>query len=147
MEKQCSFPREKMKILLLEGIHQACVDRLSQAGYQADLRKSALNEDELIEAISSVHVLGIRSKTQVTKRVLEAAESLLAVGCFCIGTDQVDLNSAASSGVPVFNAPFSNTRSVAELTVAEMVMLARRAAHKSQLLHRGQWEKLSLIHI
>jgi D-3-phosphoglycerate dehydrogenase len=141
MEKQYSFPREKMKILLLEGVHQACVERLAQAGYQPELLKNALSESELLKVISGVHVLGIRSKTQVTKKVLDAAESLLAIGCFCIGTDQVDLPAAASQGVPVYNAPFSNTRSVAELTIAEMVMLARRAAHKSQLLHRGVWEK------
>lgn len=141
MEKQYSFPREKMKILLLEGVHQACVERLIQAGYQPELLKNALSESELLKVISGVHVLGIRSKTQVTKKVLEAAESLLAIGCFCIGTDQVDLSEAAVHGVPVYNAPFSNTRSVAELTMAEMVMLARRAAHKSQLLHRGVWEK------
>lgn len=130
-----------MKILLLEGVHAACVDRLKEAGYQAELLKNALSEDELVGRIPGVHILGIRSKTQVTKRVLEAADDLLSIGCFCIGTDQVDLKSAASHGVPVFNAPFSNTRSVAELTLAEMVMLARRAAHKSQLLHRGVWEK------
>lgn len=130
-----------MKIVLLEGVHQACVDRLVQGGYQPELRKNALSEEELLNMIGGVHVLGIRSKTQVTKRVLDAAESLLAVGCFCIGTDQVDLEQAALHGVPVFNAPFSNTRSVAELAMAEMVMLARRAAHKSQLLHRGVWEK------
>jgi D-3-phosphoglycerate dehydrogenase len=141
MEKQYSFPREKMKILLLEGVHQACVERLTQAGYQPELLKNALSESELLKVISGVHVLGIRSKTQVTKKVLEAAESLLAIGCFCIGTDQVDLAEAALQGVPVYNAPFSNTRSVAELAMAEMVMLARRAAHKSQLLHRGVWEK------
>ena len=141
MKQQYSFPREKMKILLLEGIHQACVERFAQAGYQADLRKQALSEDELCEVISSVHVLGIRSKTEVTPRVLAHAKNLLAVGCFCIGTDQVALDEAARVGVPVFNAPFSNTRSVAELTVAEIVMLARKAAHKSQLLHAGVWEK------
>lgn len=141
MEKRYSFPREKMKIVLLEGVHQACVERLTQAGYQPELRKNALSEEELLSIIGGVHVLGIRSKTQVTKRVLDAAESLLAIGCFCIGTDQVDLDQAAVHGVPVFNAPFSNTRSVAELAMAEMVMLARRAAHKSQLLHRGVWEK------
>lgn len=141
MQKQYSFPREKMKILLLEGVHQACIDRLVQAGYQPELLKNALGEEELCRRIQGVHVLGIRSKTQVTKAVLQAAESLLAIGCFCIGTDQVDLTAAALHGVPVFNAPFSNTRSVAELTLAEMVMLARRAAHKSQLLHRGVWEK------
>ena len=141
MDKQYSFPREKMKILLLEGVHQACVERLTHAGYQPELVKNALSEAELLKSISGVHVLGIRSKTQVTKKVLAAAESLLAIGCFCIGTDQVDLSEAALHGVPVYNAPFSNTRSVAELTIAEMVMLARRAAHKSQLLHRGVWEK------
>ncbi len=141
MEKRYSFPREKMKILLLEGVHQACIDRFSQAGYQPELRKSAVSEEELLRVISGVHVLGIRSKTQVTKKVLDAAESLLAVGCFCIGTDQVDLSAAAVRGIPVYNAPFSNTRSVAELAMAEMVMLARRAAHKSQLLHQGVWEK------
>ena len=141
MEKRYSFPREKMKILLLEGVHQACTDRFSQAGYQPELVKSALTEEELLKVVPGVHVLGIRSKTQVSKKVLDAAESLLAIGCFCIGTDQVDLSAAAARGVPVYNAPFSNTRSVAELAMAEMVMLARRAAHKSQLLHRGVWEK------
>ena len=141
MEKRYSFPREKMKILLLEGVHQACTDRFSQAGYQPELLKSALTEEELLKVVPGVHVLGIRSKTQVSKKVLDAAESLLAIGCFCIGTDQVDLSAAAARGVPVYNAPFSNTRSVAELAMAEMVMLARRAAHKSQLLHRGVWEK------
>ena len=113
MEKRYSFPREKMKIVLLEGVHQACVERLTQAGYQPELRKNALSEDELLAIIPGVHVLGIRSKTQVTKKVLQAADSLLAIGCFCIGTDQVDLDQAAVHGVPVFNAPFSNTRSVA----------------------------------
>ena len=141
MEKQYSFPREKMKILLLEGIHPACVERLTQAGYRPESLKGALSEQELCDAIAGVHLLGIRSKTQVTERVLEKAKSLLAVGCFCIGTDQVALSAAACHGVAVFNAPFSNTRSVAELAIAEVVMLARRASHKSQLLHRGVWEK------
>jgi D-3-phosphoglycerate dehydrogenase len=139
--KQYSFPREKMKILLLEGIHPGCHDRLAQAGYQAEVRKGALSEAELCEVIPSIHLLGIRSKTQVSARVLKAGKNLLSVGCFCIGTDQVDLEVAAREGVPVFNAPFSNTRSVAELTLAEVVMLARQAAHKSQLMHRGVWEK------
>jgi D-3-phosphoglycerate dehydrogenase len=141
MAKQFSFPPEKMKVLLLEGVHPAAVERLAQAGYKAEVIKHALSEPELAEAVRSVHILGIRSKTTVTAKVLSQARNLLAVGCFCIGTDQVDLDEAARCGVPVFNAPFSNTRSVAELTIAEMVMLARRAAHKSQLLHRGVWEK------
>jgi D-3-phosphoglycerate dehydrogenase len=141
MKQVPSFPREKIKILLLEGIHQACVERFAQAGYHAESLKPALSEEELCQAIPTVHILGIRSKTQVTPRVLARAKNLLSVGCFCIGTDQVALEEAAVGGVPVFNAPFSNTRSVAELTVAEVVMLARRAAHKSQLLHAGVWEK------
>jgi D-3-phosphoglycerate dehydrogenase len=141
MQKQYSFPPQKMKILLLEGIHPACVERFAQSGYQAELHAAALSEDELCEKIASVHLLGIRSKTQVTERVLQRGRNLLSIGCFCIGTDQVDLAAASSLGVPVFNAPFSNTRSVAELTLAEMIMLARRAAHKSQLMHKGVWEK------
>jgi D-3-phosphoglycerate dehydrogenase len=141
MKKRFSFPPEKLKILLLEGVHPAAGDRLAQAGYKAEFIKQAYSEEELCDAISSVHILGIRSKTAVTKRVLENAKHLLAVGCFCIGTDQVDLDQAARQGIPVFNAPFSNTRSVAELALAEVVMLARRAAHKSQLLHTGVWEK------
>lgn len=141
MTKKFSFPPEKLKILLLEGVHPVAGERLAQAGYRAEFIKSAYSEQELYEAIDSVHILGIRSKTNVTKRVLERAKHLLAIGCFCIGTDQVDLDTAARVGVPVFNAPFSNTRSVAELTLAELVMLARRAAHKSQLLHAGVWEK------
>lgn len=141
MKKQFSYPPEKMKVLFLESIHPAAVERLSQSGYRAESVKQAYSEEELCEAISSVHVLGIRSKTNVTKKVLERAKNLLAIGCFCIGTDQVDLDEAAKRGIPVFNAPFSNTRSVAELALAEIVMLARRAAHKSQLLHAGVWEK------
>ena len=141
MTKQFSFPREKLKILLLEGVHPICVEKFAQAGYTADLVRNAYDEEELCRAIGPIHILGIRSKTSVTKKVLEQAKHLLAVGCFCIGTDQVDLDEAARRGVPVFNAPFSNTRSVAELTIAEVVMLARRAAHKSQLLHSGVWEK------
>jgi D-3-phosphoglycerate dehydrogenase len=141
MAKQFSFPREKLKILLVEGVHPVCVEKFSQAGYNAELIKQAYSEEELCRAIGSVHILGIRSKTNVTKKVLEHAKHLLAIGCFCIGTDQVDLDEAARRGIPVFNAPFSNTRSVAELTIAEVVMLARRAAHKSHLLHTGIWEK------
>lgn len=141
MAKKFSFPREKLKILLLEGVHPAAGERLAQAGYNAEFVKHAYSEDDLRKAINSVHVLGIRSKTTVTESVLEHAKNLLAIGCFCIGTDQVALDEAARRGVPVFNAPFSNTRSVAELTIAEIVMLARRAAHKSQLLHAGVWEK------
>jgi D-3-phosphoglycerate dehydrogenase len=141
MKKQFSFPPEKMKVLFLEGVHPAAAERMQQSGYRAEMVKPAYSEDELCKAIASTHVLGIRSKTCVTKKVLEQAKNLLAVGCFCIGTDQVELDEARQRGIPVFNAPFSNTRSVAELAIAEMIMLARQAAHKSQLLHAGVWEK------
>ena len=141
MNKQFSYPPDKMKVLFLEAIHPAAAERMAQNGYRAEMVKPAYSEEELIESISSVHILGIRSKTSVSKRVLEHAKNLMAIGCFCIGTDQVDLDEAARRGVPVFNAPFSNTRSVAELALAEIVMLARKAAHKSQLLHAGIWEK------
>ena len=144
MKDDCSFPREKIKILLLEGIHQVCAERFSQAGYTAELQSAAMKEEELIEAISGVHILGIRSKSVVTPRVLAHAKNLLAIGCFCIGTDQVALEDSAQNGVPVFNAPFSNTRSVAELAIAEVIMLARKAAYKSQLLHGGTWDKSAL---
>lgn len=140
-EKKFSFPKEKIKILLLEGIHPAARDIFEDAGYTVEMTQSAMPEAELEKIIPGVHLLGIRSKTQITARVLESARHLLAVGCFCIGTNQVDLETAAERGIAVFNAPFSNTRSVAELTLAEIVMLARRASHKSQLMHAGTWEK------
>jgi D-3-phosphoglycerate dehydrogenase len=141
MIRKFSFPPEKMKVLFLEGVHPAAAERMQHSGYRAEMVKPAYSEEELCKAIASVHVLGIRSKTCVTKKVLDNAKQLLAIGCFCIGTDQVDLDEARRRGVPVFNAPFSNTRSVAELAIAEMIMLARQAAHKSQLLHSGVWEK------
>lgn len=141
MTEKHSFPKEKIKILLLEGIHPSAVQHFEQHGYQAELQSSALSESELIDALADVHLLGIRSKTQVTAKALTAAPRLLALGCFCIGTNQVDLEAAAQQGVPVFNAPFSNTRSVAELTLANVVMLSRRAAHRSMLLHQGEWNK------
>lgn len=139
--QECSFPRKKINILLLEGIHDACVENFAQAGYSATRIDTAMSEQELLEAIGSAHILGIRSKTTVTSKVLAEAKNLLAIGCFCIGTDQVALEVSADRGIPVFNAPFSNTRSVAELTIAEIVMLARKAAHKSKLLHEGKWDK------
>lgn len=139
--KEYSYPPEKVKILLLEGVSREAVDRFESAGYSVEALSRALAPEELAERIGEVHVLGIRSKTEVRAEVLQHAKSLLAIGCFCIGTNQVDLNAAALRGIPVFNAPFSNTRSVAELAVAEIIILARRASHKSDLLHRGVWEK------
>jgi D-3-phosphoglycerate dehydrogenase / 2-oxoglutarate reductase len=136
-----SYPKEKMKILLLEGVHDVAVSRFADAGYSVETHAQAFSEEELLQVIPKVHVLGIRSKTEVTERVLARAKHLLSIGCFCIGTNQVSLGTAEQLGVSVFNAPFSNTRSVAELAMAEMVMLARRASHKSMLLHDGIWEK------
>ncbi len=141
MTKQYSFPKDKVRILLLEGIHPAAVDIFREAGYEARVVKPAMSDEELLAVIEPIHVLGIRSRTQIRQPVFGASRRLLAVGCFCIGTDQVDLDAAASKGVPVFNAPFSNTRSVAELTLAEVVMLSRKAAHRSMELHSGRWEK------
>lgn len=136
-----SFPREKLQILFLEGIDPIVRHEFEARGYQAEILSDAMSEDELLERIGELHVLGIRSKTQISARVLEASRHLLALGCFCIGTNQVDLQAAARHGVAVFNAPFSNTRSVAELTVAEMVMLARKTFQRSSELHAGEWQK------
>lgn len=141
MDKKFSFPKQKMRILLLEGIHPVAADVFREAGYSAEIVQTALSEDELVRELPSIHVLGIRSKTELTARALDAGKHLLTAGCFCIGTNQVNLATAATGGIPIFNAPFSNTRSVAELVIAEIIMLARKAAHKSQLLHSGQWEK------
>jgi len=137
-----SFPRDKIKVLLVEGIHAAAVNRFKEAGYtNVETRKPALSEAELLKIIPNVHILGIRSKTDISPKAIKAASNLLAIGCFCIGTNQVALDDAECAGIPVFNAPFSNTRSVAELTLAEIVMLSRKAAFKSQKLHEGIWDK------
>lgn len=130
-----------MKALLLENVHPLAVDLLTEAGYQVETRPGAMDEDELIEALDGVSLLGIRSKTEVTDRVLQAAPELQAIGAFCIGTNQIDLLSAAGRGVVVFNAPFSNTRSVVELVIAEIIMLARRLTEKDTALHNGVWDK------
>lgn len=139
---QTSYPRSKIKILLLENISDAAVDELKAAGY-SDIQKigGALSEAELIEAVKGVHLIGIRSKTQITKNVIEAADKLLAIGCFCIGVNQVDLAAATENGIAVFNAPYSNTRSVAELIIGLSVMLIRKIADKNTAAHRGEWLK------
>ena len=139
---QVSLAKERIQILLLEGVHDSAIEVLKQHGY-TNIRalKTSLNEDELCEAIKDVHFIGIRSRTQLTPKVFAAAEKLAAVGCFCIGTNQVDLEAARDNGVVVFNAPFSNTRSVAELVLAEIIMLLRRIPEKSASAHRGGWDK------
>jgi D-3-phosphoglycerate dehydrogenase len=129
------------RALLLENIHPDATARLTKAGYQVATLPRALGEDELIESLPGISLLGIRSQTQVTDRVLASAEGLLAVGAFCIGTNQVDLGAAARRGVAVFNAPFSNTRSVVELAIAEIISLARRLPAKNVKMHAGIWDK------
>lgn len=136
-----SYPRSRIRMLLLENVHPAAVERLEEAGYSVETETGALDEDALIERIKGVHVLGLRSKTQVTGRVLAAADKLMAVGAFCIGTNQIDLEAAAARGVAVFNAPYSNTRSVVELAVGLMIALMRDVADKSAAMHRGVWNK------
>ena len=138
-----SQSREKAKILLLENIHSAAVEAFHSGDRPRDVVtfSGSPSEDQLIEMLKGVQILGIRSKTNITERVLSAAPQLAAVGCFCIGTDQVDLEAAAKCGVAVFNAPFSNTRSVAELGIAEVIMLARKAVQRTMEMHRGKWEK------
>ncbi|HKT06126.1 MAG TPA: phosphoglycerate dehydrogenase [Rugosimonospora sp.] len=131
----------KVRALLLENIHPDAVSRLESEGYLVESLGRALDEDELIERIDGVHLLGVRSKTQVTGRVLRAAPQLRAVGAFCIGTDQIDLATASAAGVAAFNAPFSNTRSVVELALAEIIALTRRLTEKNAKMHDGVWDK------
>ena len=136
-----SYPRSRIRMLLLENIHPAAVERLEEAGYSVETMKGALDEADLIEKIKGVHVLGIRSKTNVTAAVLEAADRLLAVAAFCIGTNQIDLDAAAAKGVAVFNAPYSNTRSVVELAIGLTITLMRDVVDKSAAMHEGRWNK------
>lgn len=142
MTTPVSLDKKNIQFLLLENIHPNAVEVLSANGYSRIVQHpKSLGEDALIEALAQVHFLGIRSQTQVTERVLRSAPKLAAIGCFCIGTNQVDLAAAQAQGVPVFNAPYSNTRSVAELVVAETILLLRRIPQKNAECHRGGWSK------
>jgi len=137
-----SLDKDKIKFLLLEGVHQSAIDSLNAAGYNnIEYFKTALSESELIEKISEAHFVGIRSRTQLTEKVLSHANKLMAVGCFCIGTNQVNLDAASEKGVVVFNAPFSNTRSVAELVIGQLILLLRGIPEKNAICHRGGWMK------
>jgi D-3-phosphoglycerate dehydrogenase len=137
-----SLAKDKIKILLLEGLHPSSLEELKLKGYSnIESLKTSLSESELIEKIADVHFIGIRSRTQLTDKVLSHANKLVAIGCFCIGTNQVDLKAAQTRGVPVFNAPFSNTRSVAELVLGEALLLLRGIPEKSAKAHRGEWFK------
>ena len=139
---QQSLEKSKIRFLLLEGVHPSAVETLKSAGYHnIELHQKALPPEELKQAIADAHFVGIRSRTQLTADVFDAARKLVAVGCFCIGTNQVDLKAATSKGVAVFNAPFSNTRSVAELVIAEAILLLRGVAQKNAAAHRGEWQK------
>jgi D-3-phosphoglycerate dehydrogenase len=137
-----SLGKQKIKILLLEGVHPSAVEVFKAAGYEnIDYHPAALPEEELLEKIADAHFVGIRSRTQLNAQVFASAKKLIAVGCFCIGTNQVDLKAATEHGVIVFNAPFSNTRSVAELVIAEAIMLMRGIPEKNAKAHRGEWLK------
>ncbi|MBI1906360.1 MAG: phosphoglycerate dehydrogenase [Rhodocyclales bacterium] len=142
MPPRLSHDKAKLKFLLLEGIHPSAVEVLQRDGYrQVETHAQALVGEELIAAIGDAHFVGLRSRTRLTAEVLRQAPKLVAVGCFCIGTNQVDLPAAAALGIPVFNAPFSNTRSVAELVLGEIIMLLRGIPHKNAAQHRGGWIK------
>ncbi len=138
-----SFPKDQIKVLLLENIHPSAHEIFRSEGFHLETVSGALGEAELVERVADVHVLGIRSKTRVTEKALSAGKRLLSVGCFCIGTNQVDLAGANKRGVPVFNAPFSNTRSVAEMMLAEVVMLSRRLGDRAREMHAGKWRKVA----
>ncbi|WP_394971455.1 phosphoglycerate dehydrogenase [uncultured Croceitalea sp.] len=144
LPRKVSYPKNRIKILLLENVHPDAFENLSEDGFSVELVKHSIPEDELIERIKGVHVLGIRSKTQVTKKVLEAADKLLAVGAFCIGTTQIALEEAKKQGVVVFNAPYSNTRSVVELAIGQIIMLKRSIFARSSEIHAGHWFKTAL---
>ncbi|KAG8630749.1 hypothetical protein KVT40_002368 [Elsinoe batatas] len=137
------FQSQDIKVLLLENVNKVGQTMLKEQGYQVEAIKSSLPEEQLIEKIKDVHVIGIRSKTKLTANVLKHAKNLIVIGCFCIGTNQVDLKYAASAGIAVFNSPFSNSRSVAELVIGEIIVLARQLGDRSNELHKGVWNKVS----
>lgn len=142
---QKSLPKSKIKFLLLEGVHPSAVEALSKAGYDNVVTfAKALPTQDLLAEIKDAHFVGIRSRTHLSQEVIDAAERLVAIGCFCIGTNQVDLVAAARRGIPVFNAPFSNTRSVAELVMAEAILLLRGVPQRSAAAHRGEWQKTAV---
>ena len=136
--------KSKIPFLLLEGIHPSAVETLEVFGYtNIDYVSNAISKDELKDRIATMRFVGIRSRTQINDEILDAAKKLVAIGCFCIGTNQVDLQAATRRGIPVFNAPYSNTRSVAELVLAEAIMLLRGIPNKNSMCHKGKWKKLS----
>ncbi|UAM98535.1 phosphoglycerate dehydrogenase [Polaribacter litorisediminis] len=141
LTRNISYPKNRIKILLLENVHPDAFTKLSKDGFSVETVSKSLSEDELIEKIKDVHVLGIRSKTNVTQKVVDAAEKLMVVSAFCIGTKQIDLEACKEKGIVVFNAPYSNTRSVVELAIGEIIMLMRSVFQRSTEIHNGQWQK------
>ncbi len=141
MERALSYPKNRIKVLLLEGVHHGAVELFEREGYQVEYLTTALYEDELCERIKDVNILGIRSKTQITEKVVASAKRLINIGAFCIGTNQIDLDACTRHGVAVFNAPYSNTRSVVELAIAEIIMLVRNLPDKTRAMHEGTWQK------
>ncbi|MDP5092754.1 MAG: HAD-IB family phosphatase, partial [Polaribacter sp.] len=141
LPRNISYPKNRIKILLLENVHPDAFKKLSTDGFSVESISKSLSEEELIEKIKDVHVLGIRSKTDVTRKVIEAAEKLMVVSAFCIGTKQIDLEACKEHGVVVFNAPYSNTRSVVELAIGEIIMLMRSTFQRSTEIHNGKWNK------
>lgn len=136
-----SYPKSLIKVLLLENVHPAAVEAFESQGFDVEFHKGAMDEAELIEKIKDVSIIGIRSKTNITKKVLANADKLLAIGAFCIGTNQIDTKTASEKGIAIFNAPYSNTRSVVELVIGEMIMLIRKVFSKSSGMHKGIWDK------
>jgi len=141
LARNISYPKSRIKVLLLENIHPSAMQMMQKEGYQVELLTSALSEDELIEKIKDVSIIGIRSKTNLTSKVIRHADRLLAVGAFCIGTNQIDLEACQDRGIVVFNAPYSNTRSVVELAIGEMIMLMRGVPKSVMEMHTGKWNK------
>jgi D-3-phosphoglycerate dehydrogenase / 2-oxoglutarate reductase len=139
-----SYPKSLIKVLLLENVHPAAVEAFENQGFDVEFHKGAMDEAELIDKIKDVSIIGIRSKTTLSKKVLENADKLLAIGAFCIGTNQIDLKTASQKGIAVFNAPYSNTRSVVELVIGEMIVLIRKVVQKSNGMHKGIWDKSAL---
>jgi D-3-phosphoglycerate dehydrogenase len=144
LSRSQSYPKSRIKVLLLENVHPAALRAFEEQGFNVEFVKGAMDEDELCERIKDVSIIGIRSKTNVTKRVLDNANRLMAIGAFCIGTNQIDLEEAAKRGIAVFNAPYSNTRSVVELAVGEMITLIRNTVTKSNQMHAGIWDKSAI---
>jgi D-3-phosphoglycerate dehydrogenase / 2-oxoglutarate reductase len=136
-----SYPKSRIKVLLLENVHSVAIEAFKHEGFDVETHKGAMDEEELIEKIKGVSILGLRSKTNVTKKVLENADKLITIGAFCIGTNQIDLKTSAEKGIAVFNAPYSNTRSVVELAIGEMILLIRNVFTKSNQMHAGKWDK------